>query len=149
VHKDFRRCDSGFSVVAYAGRCAFVFRGTGARPSDFIHQVIKVNNLAPFTALNFNGYASPAAAVGGGKLKVTLFYSDPADNRSFSVPFPTGTGSYQPIQFVLDDTDIVTLVKVKLKFGYKGASGKLSLDSLSMVAVNTPRTLPVPPPPAG
>lgn len=143
VHKDFRRCDSGSSVVAYAGRCAFVFRGTKAGPADFIHQVVKVNSLAPFSALNFNGYAAPSAAVGGGKLKVKLFYNNPANNRSFAVTFPTGTSDYQPIGFVLDGTDIAGLVKVKLKFGYKGKSGKLALDALSLVAVNT---LPVPPP---
>jgi hypothetical protein len=125
-----------------------VFRGTAAGYADYIKQVVKVNSLAPFTALNFTGYAAPAAAEAGGKLKVKLIYSDPANNRGFAVPLPTGTGAYQPIQFVLEDTDIVGLVKVKLKFSYKGISGKLALDSLSMVAVNTPRTLPVPPPPA-
>jgi hypothetical protein len=148
VHKDVRRCDSDSAAVAYAGRCAFVFSGNAAGYADRIQQVVNLNGLAPFSALNFNGYAAAAAAVAGGKLKVKLIYSDPANNRSFSVPFPTGTSGYQPMQFILDDTDIVYLTKVKLKFMYRGTSGKVWLDGLSLVANSGARTLPVPVPPA-
>jgi hypothetical protein len=99
--------------------------------------------------LNFQGYAAPAGVTAGASFKVRLIYSDPSKNRVFSVPLSTGTGDYQPIQFVLDDTDIVYLTKVKLKFGFKGTSGKLALDGLSLVPAFGARALPVPPPPAG
>lgn len=146
VHKDVRRCDSDAVTVAHSGRCAFEFNGNAAGHKDFFHQTINVKTLPPFPVLNFNGYVRPAGAVPGGKLKVKLIYDNPANNRALTVPLPSGTGGYQPIQFSVSGADLNGLAKVKLKFIYKGTSGKLWLDSLSLVPNLASRTLPVPPP---
>jgi hypothetical protein len=150
LKKDQRRCNQSIAIsgvgtvdVADTGRCAFEFKGTGT--GDSLKQVVKPGALPGGTSLQLWGMAAASGALpGSGKIKIKRIYNDNSRGSDI-IDMPTGSTDYAPFNFTIVSGDAANLKKLKLKLIYNGASGKLWLDSLSIVAVSPVRTLPLPP----
>ena len=150
VKGDIRRCSQQVSIsgvgnvdVANSGRCAFEFKGTAT--TDFIRQMVTLGAFPAGSTLEFDGFAAASGAtVGGGLLKAMLIYSN-GSKTPIIVNLPTGSTAYSPFGFTVAALNTAGLSKVNLRLTYKGVTGKLWVDSLSMVMVApAPRALALP-----
>ncbi|GEM_PF-1979451 len=150
IKQDIRRCSQEISIsgvgnvdVAHSGRCAFEFKGT--QTTDSIRQMVVLGSLSAGSTVEFDGFsAASAATVGGGLVKAMLIYGN-GTKTPVTVTLPSGSADYAPFGFTVDALDTAGLSKINLRLTYKGATGKLWVDSMSLVVIApAPRLLSLP-----
>lgn len=149
VKQDIRRCSQNIDItgvglvdVAHSGRCAFEFKASNS--NDFIRQIVTIGSFSPTATITFKGFVAASNASVGGLVKATLIYAN-GTKVPVSIPLDGGSYDYAAFGFNVSSLDMVGLTKINLKIVYKGTTGRLWVDSVSLALNDVSRdTLPFP-----
>jgi hypothetical protein len=130
------KCNKSGKIIAYAGNCAWQFKG-GAGENSKIQQVI-TTNATPGDTLTLSGYVNAKGAVDS-KIKIVVAYLNPAipkDKITVNVAVETAgvytsLSSYQPS---LTAEVVAPFDKIKMQVKNNSTSGKIYYDALSLTA---------------
>ncbi|MBK8138132.1 MAG: hypothetical protein IPK52_20345 [Chloroflexi bacterium] len=124
-------CESGLTHPEYQGLCGFIFFGqTGLNAT--LTQTLPITGLAINDRLTLRGAAQIGKAVAGAEIKLQVTYTD---NTKVTRKLTQGAGSslWQALE-----ADPITLTKAIKKavvtLSYKGISGKVTFDNISVIS---------------
>ena len=131
--------DGTVKTKAYSGECAYQFKGAvGANPR-IQQKVTDADFIVPGDTLDLSLWVkakASAANIAVAKIVVTYNTIDAEtgkpnkDKRTLRVP-EIPSGEYEPLNTSLNITDGVNSLKVQLR--YRGSSGKVFLDNVSVI----------------
>jgi predicted outer membrane repeat protein len=138
VSKDKIKCNKETKIVAYAGLCAYQFKGVPGESSK-LQQKPAVTEIAQGNSLTLSLYANTKIAAAGKIVNVVLKYvepdagtnSDGKDKLSISLAAPTAGETYE--NFTASLTVDGTPSKLKVQLMNKSTSGKLFFDEVTLV----------------
>lgn len=134
---DFVRCNKERpnkppKIFAQSGNCAFVFQGTAGENAQISQLVANSDLLIQGDTLTFTGYLQGKAHVGGGRVTMWVYYENASlDPDNVSKVIKAGTYDYEKFSGTVTIDGPVDRVKIIAR--YKGKSGSVRLDNLSVV----------------
>jgi hypothetical protein len=135
------KCNKPDKIISHTGDCAFQFKG-GAGENAKLVQNASVGNFTFITGqtLDLSVFVNAKSPAVSGKVKLVLSYTDSTlapEKVSLNL---TSTSNYEPLtgQVTLKSGSVA---KLKLQIGHKSASGKVFIDSVSLLQSEAERGL--------
>lgn len=130
-------------AVAYAGACAYRFKGSQREASSIVQKVNLTGiEIGSGDTLTLNAYVKAGSAAAAAKIKVRVTYATQGTPKG-KLNLPVGqTSGYQLVTSSLPLTDQVKAIKLVMT--HTSASGKLFVDGLSLKAASTTAPLELP-----
>jgi hypothetical protein len=129
-------------IYANNGDCGFVFKG-GAGENSKIQQNGNLSSITPAAGdgLNVQMFLNTSVSVDG-KIKVVVKYTDGTTKSKITEAIEATTG----YQSVGGNTTLASAAveKIKVSIGFKGTSGKVLLDDVSLVYSSAAPRIPLP-----
>lgn len=135
ISKDKRVCDVVSALdgvikeVSPEGWCAFTFKGVAGESAKLEQAVTPIGVLSGDTIALTAQISGKNVPTGGGNLTLKVTYTD-ASKAKFTLNPDPGTYEFAPYSLIQPLEQDVS--KFKLQIKYKGTSGKLSLDAVSL-----------------